>query len=122
MRGTYKQNWTVTRKGLPLWVEQGRLQGGSGLLTTDVGLAGYPVVATLLAIGNAPSAALVAACRAVAFDENVRVAITALPQVLCARFLGRHAEQAKMWLEMIWRELRPHYFGRTVHRPRIWST
>ncbi len=121
-QGLYKQAWTITRNGLPLWLERGQLTGGSTLLASTVGLAGYPVAATLLAVGKAPSAALVAACRAVAVDANARVAITALPQVLCVRFLGHGAEQAKMWLQSLWHELRPHYFGRPIHRPRIWST
>ena len=121
-QGLYQQAFTITRNGVPLWVERGKLSGSSTLLASRVGLAEYPVAATLLAVGDAPGAALVAALRAVPSGENAQVAITALPKILCARFLGHSAEQAKMWLEIIWQELRPHYFGRAADRPRIWST
>ena len=120
--GCYEQAWQVKRNGLPLWLERGRIQGGSRLMESPVGLAGYPVAATLIAVGNAPNAALVAASRAVPTGMNARVAITALPEVLSVRYLGQRVEDARNFLLSIWRELRPHYFGRTVQMPRIWST
>ena len=121
-QGHYEQVWRITRNGVPLWVERGRIGGGSTMLTSPVGFAGCPVAATLIAAGNAPNAALVAACRAITVSDQARVAITAMPQVLSARYLGHRVEDAKSFLQSIWRELRPHYFGRAVQTPRIWST
>ena len=121
-QGHYEQVWRITRNGVPLWVERGRIGGGSTMLTSPVGFAGCPVAATLIAAGNAPNAALVAACRAITVSGQARVAITAMPQVLSARYLGHRVEDAKSFLQSIWRELRPHYFGRAVQTPRIWST
>ena len=121
-QGHYEQVWRITRNGVPLWVERGRIGGGSTMLTSPVGFAGCPVAATLIAAGNAPNAALVAACRAITVSDQARVAITAMPQVLSARYLGHRVEDAKSFLQSIWRELRPRYFGRAVQTPRIWST
>ena len=42
----------------------------------------------LIAVRNAPNAALVAACRAIAAGPGARVAISAMPRVLRARYLG----------------------------------
>ena len=121
-QGRYEQAWRVTRNGVPVWLERGQVTGNSSMLSSPVGLAGCPVLATLIAVGNAPSAALVAACRAIAPDDGARSAISALPQVLTARYLGHRVEDAKNFLQSLWRELRPHYFGRSVQTPRIWST
>ncbi len=121
-QGHYEQAWRVTRNGVPLWLERGSIAGNSTMLTSPVGLAGCPVVATLIAVGNAPNAALVAACRAIAVGPSARVAISAMPQVLSARYLGHRVEDAKNFLQSLWRELRPHYFGRAVRTPRIWAT
>ena len=121
-QGHYEQAWRVTRNGVPLWLERGQIAGNSTLLTSPVGLAGCPVLAILIAVGNAPNAALVAACRAIAASDGAQVAISALPHVLTARYLGHRVEDAKSFLQSIWRELRPHYFGRAVQTPRIWST
>ncbi len=120
--GCYEQAWHIRRNGVPLWLERGRIEGGSRLMQSPIGLAGYPVVATLIAAGNAPNTALVAASRAVPVGANARVAITALPEVLSVRYLGHRVEDARNFLLSIWRELRPHYFGRAVQTPRIWST
>jgi urease accessory protein len=122
VQGRYEQSWRVTKNGVPLWLERGKIEGGSAMLDSSAGLAGYPVVATLIALGNASNAALVAACRAIAVSADARVAITALPQLLIARYLGHRAEDAKNFMQSIWRELRPHYIGRAVQTPRIWST
>ena len=121
-QGHYEQAWRIPRNGVPLWLEHGRIAGNSTLLTSPVGLAGCPVVATLIAVGNAPNAALVAACRAIAAGPGARVAISAMPQVLSARYLGHRVEDAKNFLQSVCRELRPRYFGRAVRTPRIWST
>ncbi len=121
-QGHYEQSWRITKNAVPLWLERGRIDGGSAMLESPVGLAGYPVIATLIAVGNAPNAALVLACRAIAVSAGARVAITALPQALTARYLGHRVEDAKHYLQSVWRELRPHYFGRAVQMPRIWST
>lgn len=120
--GHYEQTWQITHNGVPLWLERGPITGNSTLLTSPVGLAACPVVATLIAVGTAPNAALVAACRAIVVGRGGRVAITAMPQVLSARYLGHRVEDAKNFLQSVWRELRPHYFGRAVQTPRIWST
>lgn len=121
-QGCYEQAWHVTRNGVPLWLERGRIEGGSRLMDSPVGLAGYSVTATLVAAGDAPGAALVAALRAVPVGANAHAAITALPEVLSVRYLGHRVEDAKNFLQSIWRELRPHYFGRPVQTPRIWTT
>ncbi len=121
-QGRYEQAWRVSRNGVPLWLERGQISGNSAMLNSPVGLAGCPVVATLVAVSNAQNAALVGACRAIAVGDGARVAISALPQVLTARYLGHRVEDAKSFLQSLWRELRPHYFGRAVQTPRIWST
>ena len=120
--GIYQQVWQVTRDGVPLWLERGQLNGASSLMAAPAGLAGCSVTATLIAVGNAWNAALVGACRAIPAGGDARVAVTALPQVLSVRYLGHRVEDAKRYLQSVWRELRPHYFGRMVQTPRIWST
>jgi urease accessory protein len=120
--GRYEQALSVTKMGVPLWLERGHVDAGSNMMISPIGLAGYRVVATLIAAGTAPSAALVAACRAIGVGGGARSAITCLPQLLIARYLGDRVADAKNFLQCVWRELRPHYFGRTAQTPRIWST
>jgi urease accessory protein len=58
-----------------------------------------------------------AACR-----EIESLAVTQLPGVLVARYLGDSSEQAKQLFAKLWKVLRPAVFGRDAQMPRIWST
>ena len=64
---------------------------------------------------------LVAACRGLkpAHGEG---AVTLLPEVLVARFLGASAEQAREYFSALWRILRPALLQRQGIEPRIWRT
>ena len=103
------------------WEERGVLEGGAALLQSAAGLGGQPVFATLWAVGPEASPALLSACREVRPTGSGSVALTQLPDVLIARFLGASTEEAFMWLSTIWGLLRTVYMGRNAVRPRIWA-
>jgi len=113
-KGEIRVNSSLTRDGKLLWLERGRIAGGGALLESPAGLQGQPVCATLVAAG--PAADL-AACR-----EIEGLAVTQLPGVLVARYLGDSSERAKQLLARLWTVLRPAVFGREAQMPRIWST
>ncbi len=48
--------------------------------------------------------------------------LTALPQLLVARYLGHSSEAARAWLTDLWRLLRPAMIAREAQTPRIWNT
>lgn len=112
----------IVREGRLLWAEQGMLEGGSAWLASPAGFAGCTVSATLLAAGAPAEAALVADCREVGTVEGARCGVTALPDLVVARWLGDSGEAAREWLEGLWRRLRPAFVGREAQRPRIWNT
>jgi urease accessory protein len=107
--------------GRPRWEERGRLEGGSALLSAAAGLADQPVFGTLWAAGLDPPAPLLERCRAVRLEGPGRGAVTQLPELLLARYLGPSTEEAFTWLSAIWSLVRPHYVGRAAVRPRIWA-
>jgi urease accessory protein len=112
----------VERAGRPLWIERGRLFGGSPWLQAPAGLAGRPVSATLVLAGRAIDRDWLAACRAVEPSGGVLSGVTALPEVLVARCLAPGAEGARAWLREVWTQLRPVALGRAAVPPRIWNT
>ena len=111
----------LTRAGAPVWIERGRLQGGSRLLESSVGFAGAPVHGTLVAVSSRVDAALVNACRSEA-PACGQCGITRLPGVLVARYLGDHSEAAHDYFARLWHTLRPALLGRSAVAPRIWRT
>ncbi|GHU27000.1 urease accessory protein UreD 2 [Betaproteobacteria bacterium] len=117
----------IEREGRALWLERGQLASGDGadaLLASPVGWAGASVGATLLATLQAGDevAALLAACRAIAPADGAEHALTALPELLVARYLGHHGEAARQWFAGLWHLLRPALLGRPAQNPRIWNT
>lgn len=119
--GTLALHTRIRREGSPLWLERGCLVGGSPQLESLVGLAGQPVSGTLLAAAPAFPPGLLEACREVrpAVGEG---AVTLLPGVFVARYLGPACEPGRAWMLMLWRLLRPALAGRPAVTPRIWNT
>lgn len=111
----------IRREGRPLWLERGRLAGGGPLLESPAGLAGQPVSGSLLAVAPGLSQDLLERCRELlpVIGEG---AVTLLPGLLVARYLGPACEPGRAWMLQLWRALRPALVGRPAVVPRIWNT
>jgi len=109
------------RDGRPLWHEQGRITADGPVARSPAGLGGRSVCGTLLAAAPAAGTDLLAACRAEQPDSG-EAAVTLLPGLLVARFLGESGEAARHYFARLWRLLRPALTGREAIMPRIWST
>jgi urease accessory protein len=119
--GELRLRTRITRAGVPVWVERGEIGGDSRLQASPAGLAGRTVCGTLLAAGDDVADAVLAACRAV-IPESGGAAVTRLPGVLVARYLGDGSEAAKRYFISLWSILRPALAGRDAATPRIWHT
>lgn len=111
----------IRRDGRPLWLERGCVEGGSPLLGSPVGLAGEPVVGTLLVASPRCDAALRDACREVVPAAG-QGAVTLLPGLLVARWLGPACEPGRAWFTALLGVVRPAVAGRPMRVPRIWNT
>ena len=49
-------------------------------------------------------------------------AVSLLPGVLVARWLGPACEPGRQWFARLWAAARPAVAGRAAHTPRIWNT
>jgi urease accessory protein len=113
---------SVSRGRRPLWRERGSVAAGSGFETSPVGLAGYSVSGTLVCAGSDIDAQLLSACRQPARREaDSRAALTTLPGVLLARYLGHSSQDAMEWFTSIWKVLRPALMGVAASAPRLWA-
>ncbi len=110
-RGTIRLRTRISRNGKPIWLERGQIDGGGKLMLSEAGLAGRTVSATFVAA--APGLKMIRA-------EGL--AVTALPGLLVARYLGDSSEEAKQLFVQLWETLRPLALGREAVPPRIWAT
>lgn len=120
-RGSCRLASRVNRDGRPLWIERGRIDGGGTMLGSPAGLAGEPVSGTLVAALPEVDAGLLERCRGTQ-PARGEGALTALPGVLLARYLGGSSEAARHWFSQLWSLLRPALAGREASPPRIWRT
>lgn len=123
--GRVRQRLRILRDGKPLWLEQGSLTGGSKQMSSPLGLAGYTVCASLIAVGQQQPAALLQAVReqiqATAGGAGM-VGATQMKSVLMVRYLCHSSEVARQVMLQAWQVLRPALLGQPAVVPRIWNT
>lgn len=124
--GSLHQALTIRRNDDLIWNERSNLKPNQQLINSIVGLHGNAVSASfVIAAGTLPSQIL-EACRALqpklALDLEAKYSITALPEIVSARYVGQSAQCARQYFEALWQILRLWYADRPVTKPRIWST
>ena len=120
-RGMLRTSMQVRREGKLLWLERGRIDGGGRLLASPAGLAGKPVFGTLFACALNLNQWLLHEMRKTE-PEQGQGAVTLLPGIMLARYLGDSSEAARRYFIALWRILRPALTGRDAIEPRIWRT
>lgn len=120
--GSLRQRVQIWRGEEVLWNEAANLQAGSRAMLSPVGMNGRSISATFLVAAGAVPTQVLAACRAITPRDGNAFGVTALPEILAARFLGDKAEHAREYFEKLWQVLRPWYANTEMQRPRIWST
>lgn len=123
--GRLDLSYRIERDQKPLWIERGGLAGNDPMLSSPAGWSGATVCGTLLcAFPELPqaAAALLETCRAVAPADGASHALSTLPGLLVARYLGDSSEAARSWFADLWAILRPACCARPAVTPRIWNT
>ncbi len=120
-RGQCQSSVMVSRGGKPLWMERGDLAAGGLLMHSPAGLNGKTVCGTLTAVAENMDALDLNACRAVTAKKG-GAAVTLLPGVMVARYLGDSSEAAKQYFVALWQIVRTVVAGRAAIEPRIWRT
>lgn len=123
--GRIRQSTRIHYEGKLIWFEQLRLAGGSSAMMSPLLLAGNTVCATLIAVGKAVPATVVAAAREEAGDIAKgagHLGISQLKPLITARYLGNSSETARQVMLHIWGLLRPAMLDREAMVPRMWNT
>lgn len=120
-QGYLKQNTVIYRDGKPVWVERAKLTPQCREMASIAGLGGQVVMGTFVIVRGQLPLQYLEACR----TQEVRYGqcgVSSLPQVVCARYVGSSAQEARDYFESIWKLLRPWYLEKVAVRPRIWNT
>ncbi len=122
--GEWRSQTEIWHQGTPLWIDRQRLIGGSEVLNSHNGLAGYPVVGTFLLLGKPISPDHLSRIRTL-LDSKVpkgcEIGVSQLEQGLVARYRGPSSQTARQCFISIWQYLRTEVLGQTGYIPRVWG-
>lgn len=123
--GQIRQRIGIRREGKLIWHEQLRLSGGSPAMRNPLLLAGSTVCATLIAVGQTVSTAVLEAAResaALITAGGGEAGISQLKGLVVARYLGNSSQTARRVMLDVWGHLRPAMLGRKAVVLRVWNT
>ena len=120
-KGQLRLDMRLQRDDRVLWIERGVLEPNSSALQSAPGMGGHSVVGTMIAAGCEVADEALGACRALRPGEGDG-AVTRMPDVFIARYLGDSSEAARQYFSAMWGILRPLANGRDALEPRIWRT
>lgn len=123
LQGNWRSRTEVWQQGQPLWIDSQWLKGGDVILNSPHGLAGYPVVGSLVWIGQAVSPDLVAKARSLWTSTSYQgdAGVTCLPDGLLCRYRGPSTTEVRNWFIDVWHLLRLSCLERPVCIPRVWQ-
>ena len=119
-RGELRSTSRLWRHGRLAWVERARIGGDALVSRSAAGLRGEAVYATLVCAAQVGDEIL-ARCRALKAPSG-EGAVTRLPQLTLARFVGSSTEAVRDYFFSLWSLLRPAVMDCEAVAPRIWST
>ncbi|NEQ49637.1 MAG: urease accessory protein UreD [Leptolyngbya sp. SIO3F4] len=122
--GAWRSQTEVWQQDIPLWIDRQQLTGGSEVLDSYNGLAGWPVVGTFLLLGQSISMEHLSGLRNLLETQSPSVGdvgITQLEQGLVARYRGPSSQAARQYFIHIWQYLRTEIAGKAAYIPRVWG-
>lgn len=117
-------NYTeIWHKDKPLWIDRQSLQGESQLFSDINGLAGKPVVGSLILVSTNNHQNVIGEIRELIDSKfgHLILGVTTLQQGLLCRYHGDCVSDAKISLTAIWQLLRQKYGLNPLFKPRVWQ-
>ncbi len=133
--GNWRSHTQVWQAGRLIWVDPQWVAGGSEMMESLHGLAGYPVIASFALLGHPVSGELVERVRSLwealpeqevrsqhGVPRNVltQVGVTRLMSGLLCRYRGTSTQEARRWFTTVWHLLRWELLNRPPCLPRVW--
>jgi urease accessory protein len=129
LQGEWRSRWEIWQRGNPVWIDRQWLPGCEDTFYSPNGLAGQPLVGTLIYIGQPVSEETIEQVRNLIDPPLTRgesrtgqVGVTRTQgQGLLCRYRGSSTAEVKHWFMEIWRLLRLSRSERPAIQPRVWQ-
>ncbi|AOY84562.1 urease accessory protein UreD [Moorena producens JHB] len=122
VEGNWRSHTEVWQQGHPQWIDRQWLPASEATFSSPYGLAGQPVVGTLVLVGEALSSEIIEQARELwnAREYVGEAGVTQLMPGLLCRYRGGSTEEVRHWFTEVWQLLRVNLFGRPIIKPRVW--
>ncbi|MEH2170215.1 MAG: urease accessory protein UreD [Nostoc sp.] len=120
LRGEWRSHTEIWQQGVPLWIDRQCLPGSEDIFHSPHGLAGKPIVGSLVWVGGAVSAEIVEKTRNLWHGEG-EVGVTKLQHGLLCRYRGSSTSEVRNWFIDVWHMLRVSFLNRGNCIPRVWQ-
>lgn len=122
-QGDWRSHTEVWQQGRPLWIDRQWLPANQTILDSPHGLAGQPVVATFVWLGQAVSPEILEKARKLmpATAQPSEAGVSELQSGLVCRYRGNSTLEVRNWFTEVWQVLRLSLLGRNINKPRVWQ-
>jgi urease accessory protein len=122
LEGEWRSHTEVRQSGVPLWIDRQWLPGGQPAINHAHGLGGYPVVGTLVWVGQSVEKALAERLRSRwASDRPGEVGVTRIQQGVVCRYRGPSTSDVREWFTQVWDDVRSYALGQPACPSRVWQ-
>ncbi|MEM9266133.1 MAG: urease accessory protein UreD [Cyanobacteria bacterium P01_F01_bin.13] len=122
--GQWRSQTEIWQQRVPLWIDRQQLVGGTEVLSSHNGLAGHPVMATFLLVGQPISPEHLTTIRTLLSADTLSpgdIGVSHLEQGLVGRYRGPSSQRARQYFINIWQYLRTEVLGQKAYVPRVWG-
>ncbi|MEH2227455.1 urease accessory protein UreD [Nostoc sp.] len=120
LQGEWRSHTEIWQEGIPLWIDRQYLPGSEETFHSPHGLAGKPIVGSLVWVGGAVSAEIVEKTRNL-WDGEGEAGVSRLQHGLLCRYRGASTSEVRNWFINVWQLLRVSFLNRGNCIPRVWQ-
>lgn len=120
LQGEWRSHTEIWQQNVPLWIDRQCLPGSEDIFHSPHGLAGKPIVGSLVWVGGAVSAEIVQKTRNL-WDGEGEAGVSQLQHGLLCRYRGSSTSEVRNWFIDVWLLLRVSFLNRGNCIPRVWQ-
>ncbi|MEA5616660.1 urease accessory protein UreD [Cronbergia sp. UHCC 0137] len=120
LQGEGRSHTEVWQNNIPLWIDRQYLPGREETFHSHHGLAGKPVVGSLIWLGSPVSGEMIETARSL-FTQTPLAGVTRLQHGFLCRYRGDSTSQVRQWFTAVWQMLRVSLLNRHHCIPRVWQ-
>lgn len=120
LQGEWRSHTEIWQEGIPLWIDRQWLRGSEDIFHSPHGLAGKPIVGSLVWVGGAVSGEIVEKTRNL-WDGKGEAGVSRLQHGLLCRYRGASTCEVRNWFIDVWQMLRVSFLNRGNCIPRVWQ-